>query len=69
MFIKLIEAMYRHAEEQEGVISLDICRHNIEAYRLDRAIATWLRRISNGRVRSEAADSQTFMTYETAPAA
>lgn len=69
IFVKLIEAMYRHAEERDGVISLDICRHNIEAYRLDRAIGTWLRRISSGRVRSEAADSQTFMIYETAPAA
>ncbi|WP_426504406.1 hypothetical protein ACPPVO_43535 [Dactylosporangium sp. McL0621] len=69
VFVKLIEAMYRHAEEQQGVISLDICRHNIDTYRLDRAIDTWLRRISDGRVRCEAADTQTFMTYETAPAA
>jgi hypothetical protein len=69
VFIELIEAMYRHAEEHDGVISLDICRYNMENYRLDRAIATWLRRISGGRVRCEAADTQTFMTYETAPAA
>ncbi|MFF5232672.1 hypothetical protein [Dactylosporangium sp. NPDC000521] len=69
MFVKLIEAMYRHAEEHDGVISLDICRHNIEAYRLDRAINTWLRRVSDNRVRCETADAQTFMIYETAPAA
>jgi hypothetical protein len=68
VFIELIAAMYRHAEEQQGVISLDICRYNIESYRLDRAIAAWLGRISGGRVRCEAADAQTFMTYETAPA-
>ncbi len=69
VFVELIEAMYRHAEEHQGVISLDICRYNIESYRLDRAIATWLRRISGGQVRCETADTQTFMTYETAPAA
>ncbi|MEV4134653.1 hypothetical protein AB0J72_21085 [Dactylosporangium sp. NPDC049742] len=69
MFVKLIEAMYRHAEQHDGVISLDICRHNIDAYRLDRAINTWLRRISDNRVRCETADAQTFMIYETAPAA
>ena len=69
VFVQLIEAMYRVAEEQQGVISLDICKHNIESYRLDRAIAIWLRRISGGQVRPEAADTQTFMIYETAPAA
>jgi hypothetical protein len=67
VFVDLIEAMYRRAEEQHGVISLDICRHNIESYNLDRSIASWLNRISGGQVRCEAADSQTFMIYETAP--
>jgi hypothetical protein len=69
VFVQLIEAMYRLAEEHRGVISLDICRYNIESHRLDRAIATWLRRISNSQVRCEAADTQTFMIYETAPVA
>jgi hypothetical protein len=67
VFVDLIEAMYRRAEEREGVISLDICRFNIEAFHLDRAIAMWLNRISGGQVRCEAADSQSFMIYETAP--
>ncbi len=68
VFTGLIEAMYRRAEEQRGVISLDICRFNIESYKLDRAIAHWLNRISGGQVRCETADVQTFMVYETAPA-
>src|SRR3569833_271777 len=67
VFVELIEAMYRRAEEQQGVISLDICRFNIESFKLDKAIARWLNRISGGQVRCEAADSQTFMIYETAP--
>lgn len=66
VFVELIEAMYRHAEEQRGVISLDVCRHNIQTYRLDAAIAQWLHRISGGQVRCDAADAQTFMVYETA---
>jgi hypothetical protein len=69
VFIELIAAMYRVAEEHGGVISLDICQHNIETFRLDRAIKTWLTRVSGGKVRAEAADSQTFMIYETAPLA
>ena len=48
------------------MISLDICRYNIESFKLDRSIATWLNRISGGQVRCEAADAQTFMIYETA---
>jgi hypothetical protein len=67
VFVDLIEAMYRRAEEREGVISLDICRFNIEAFHLDRAIAQWLSSVSAGRMRYEAADSQNFMVYETAP--
>jgi hypothetical protein len=67
VFVELIEALYRRAEEQRGVISLDICRYNIESYKLDRGIARWLNRISGGQVRCESADAQTFMIYETAP--
>jgi len=68
VFLGLIEALYRRAEEERGVICLDICRHNIEAYRMDRAVKVWLTRVSGGRVRCEAADSQNYFTYETAPA-
>ena len=68
VFTGLIEAMYHRAEGQRGVISLDICRYNIESYRLDHAIALWLNCISNGQVRCETADTQTFMVYETAGA-
>jgi len=66
VFVQLIEALYRQAEVQRGVISLDICRYNVEAFQLDRGIARWLNRISGGQVRCEAADSQTFWIYETA---
>jgi hypothetical protein len=34
---------------------------------MDRAVAVWLKRVSGGRVRSDAADSQNYFTYETAP--
>lgn len=67
VFIEMIAAMYRVAEVGGGVISLDMCRHNIEAYRLDRAVQLWLTRVSGGKVHAEAADAQTFMIYETAP--
>jgi hypothetical protein len=67
IFTTLVEAMYRHAEQHQGVISLDICQLNIDAHRLDKVIATWLTRISNRKVRVDRGDVQTFRIYETCP--
>lgn len=67
VFVELVEAMYRRAEEDGGVIALDVCGHNMAVHRLDRGIATLLRRVSAGRVRCGLADTQNFFVYETAP--
>jgi hypothetical protein len=67
VFVDLITELYRRAEEMRGVIGLDVCRFNVEAFHLDRAIAIWLNTISGGRVRVENADSQNYYIYETAP--
>ena len=66
-FVELVTAMYRHAEEHGGVIGLDICQFNIEAYQLDEAVWTMLRRVSGGQVHCELADIQTFHIFETVP--
>jgi hypothetical protein len=67
VFLELITAGYRQAEELRGIIALDICRHNIEKYQLDKRVARWLQHISGGQVRCDVADTQSFFTYETAP--
>jgi hypothetical protein len=67
VFVELMEAMYRRAEEQHGIVSLDLCRHNLESYRLDPAVAMWMNRISGGQVYCDAADRQAFTAYETTP--
>lgn len=66
-FAELVTAMYRHAETQGGIISLDICRHNDITHHLPRAIRILLAGISAGKVRAECADVQQFWVYETAP--
>lgn len=66
-FSDLVTAMYRHAEEHGGVIVLDVCQFNIDAFHLDRAIRIKLNEVSNGQVRCEAADAQTYHIFETAP--
>ncbi len=67
VFTSMITGMYKVVERDGGVIGLDFCRHNDQAYRIGKAISLSLKRISDGRVRAERADEQTFMIYETAP--
>jgi len=64
-FMEMVSAMYRCAEQDEGVIGLDICRHNEEAYRLATAVRLLLHRTSDGRCRTELTDTQSFWTYNT----
>lgn len=66
-YLTLIEALYRTAEADGGVIGLDVCRFNDEAHHMRRSIGLALHRISGGRVSAETADAQFFMTYETDP--
>ena len=71
-FPALVAAMYERADAHAWagrgwVAALDLCRHNAVERRLDRAIASLLRRISAGRVRAEPADAQTYWVYETVP--
>ena len=66
-FGELVEAMYRTAEEHDGVIGLDLCEHNDQTRHLSRVIGLLLHRVSRGKVRTERADIQQFWTYETAP--
>lgn len=64
VFTDLITAMYRHVEQQGGVIALDICRYNIEMYGLDRAVKVWLNRISGGQVFCDT-DEQSYQLFDT----
>ncbi len=62
-FGELVEAMYRVAAAQNGIIALDICRHNQDSRHLDRVIPLMLHRLS-GDVRTERMDEQSFWLYE-----
>jgi hypothetical protein len=62
-FHELVEAMYRLAATQNGIISLDMCRFNDEARRLSRVIPLMLHRLS-GDVRTERMDEQSYWLYE-----
>jgi GNAT superfamily N-acetyltransferase len=64
----LVEELYRTAEAEGGVIGLDVCRFNDEGHHISRSIGLLLRRISDGRVRKDLADQQSFWIYETSPA-
>jgi len=64
-YLKLVEALYRHAEKHQGVISLDVCRRNDVVHHISRSIGVLLHRLSDGRVRAECADTQSFWVYET----
>jgi hypothetical protein len=67
VFVELMEAMYRRAEEQHGIVSLDLCRDNLESYRLDPAVAMWMNRMSGGQVYCDSAAGQAFPAYESTP--
>lgn len=62
-FGELVEAMYRVAAAQNGIIALDTCKHNNDTRHLDRVIPLMLHRLS-GEVRTERMDEQTFWLYE-----
>lgn len=62
-FGELVEAMYRVAAAQNGIIALDTCRYNNDRRHLDRVIPLMLHRLS-GQVRTERMDEQTFWLYE-----
>lgn len=66
VFGELVEAMYVEAALHRGIICLDVCRHNEMMFHLPQTIERMLSRISNGEVRTERADTQSFFTYETA---
>ncbi len=62
-FAELVEAMWRVAYAQNGIISLDICAHNNKTRAMSRTIPLMLRRLA-GDVRTEQLDEQTFWLYE-----
>jgi len=62
-FGELVEAMYLVAATQNGIIALDMCRHNDEVRRLSRVIPLMLHRLS-GDVRTERMDEQSYWLYE-----
>jgi hypothetical protein len=62
-FGELVEAMYLVAAAQDGIIGLDICRHNDDARRMSRVVRLMLHRLS-GDVIAEPADAQTYWIYE-----
>jgi hypothetical protein len=63
VFVRLVEAMYRVAVAQRGIIAMDFCRHNEEIRALSRVVQTMLHRLS-GEVRSHRMDEQTYWLYE-----
>jgi hypothetical protein len=67
-FAELVEAMYRVAATQSGIIALDMCRFNDETRHMSRVIPLMLRRLSRG-VRTERMDEQSYWIYEFPPAA
>jgi hypothetical protein len=62
-FAELVKAMYMVAATQNGIIALDMCRHNDEIRRMSRVIPLMLHRLS-GDVRTERMDEQSFWLYE-----
>jgi hypothetical protein len=62
-FAELVEAMYQEAAIQNGIISLDMCRFNVEGRRMSRVIPLMLHRLS-GNVRTERMDEQSYWLYE-----
>ena len=65
----LSEAMYRTAEERDGIIALDFCRYNEEVHRMSRSVNLLMHRMSAGQVRAHRMDEQSFWLYDTRPAA
>ena len=68
VFARLVEAMYRHAAEHDGIIALDFCAHNDEVHRMSRVVQIMLHRISGGVMRAHRMDAQSFWLYDSAPA-
>jgi hypothetical protein len=62
-FGELVEAMYRVAAVQNGIISLDMCRHNADKRHMSRVIPLMLHRLSGG-ARTERMDEQSYWLYE-----
>jgi hypothetical protein len=67
-FAELVEAMYRMAANQDGIIALDFCRYNDQLRNMSRVIQLMLHRLSGG-VQAECMDQQSFWVYEFPAAA
>jgi len=63
VFAALVEAMYRAAAPQDGIIGLDLCRHDDQVSKVSRAVRLMLHRLS-GDVRAQRADEQAYWLYE-----
>jgi hypothetical protein len=63
LFVKIIEAMYRTASENLGIVAVDVCRYNEETYGMPAAIQTILSR-QYGKVDGRCVDEQSFWLYE-----
>lgn len=68
-FYALVEAMYRKAAEQNGIIALDFCRYNDDLRHMSRVIRLMLHRLSAGTLQAECMDQQSFWIYEFPQAA
>jgi hypothetical protein len=62
-FGQFVEAMYRVAAEQDGIIALDWCRHKDEAHHISRVVELSLRRLTTN-VRAQRLDEQHYWLYE-----
>lgn len=67
LFVKIIEAMYQTAARNLGIVAVDVCRHNEQAYGMAGAIQTILRR-QYGQVEGRRVDEQSYWVYEFQPA-
>jgi hypothetical protein len=64
-FAQLVEAMFRVAAEQDGIIALDFCRHKDQAHHISRVVELMLRRLSGGSLRASRMDEQQYWLYES----
>lgn len=61
---ELIKAMYLRAAEKDGIIAMDMCRHNVDNRNAARVVRLMLHRLSGGKVQAECMDEQSYWMYE-----
>lgn len=63
-FLNAFARYYEIAEAEDGIVALDVCAHNENAYHLPQTIARGVRRLSGGDGKAERADSQSYWLFD-----